>query len=181
MVTPTWLEAIADACADGVLVGGRLDFVTLNARNWPIIVDQEQLEVHLGYRGAAPGSNLAIARDAFDELGGFTETYTYGEDVDFSWRAQSAGYKLVYAPDAVIAWRAKPTLRTLLSQVHKVGKVDACLYREYRSRGLQRGADPAPRQDHGMAHPQLGSRLQEPSNTRPLVGMDRIPRRAALR
>ena len=138
IVSPDWLAELASAWTDDALVGGQLDFRTLNVHDWPIIVDQDHLEVHLNFMVAAPGGNLAISRAAFEQLAGFNESYLYGEDVDFSWRAQLAGYPVVYARGAVIALRMKETVRALLKQVYKVGKIDACLYRDFRDRGLRR-------------------------------------------
>lgn len=138
VVAPGWLEAIAGRSSCCALVGGRLDFRRLNAPQWPIIVDEEELEVHLGFLRIAPGGNLAIPIGAFEELGGFVESYLAGEDVDLSWRAQLAGYPLVYAPEAVVACRPKATLCALLRQVHRAGRTDARLYRDYRNVGLPR-------------------------------------------
>jgi GT2 family glycosyltransferase len=138
VVSPGWLEAIAARASCCALVGGRLDFQQLNAPRWPIIVDEEGLEVHLGFLRIAPGGNLAIPRDAFEKLGGFVESYLAGEDVDFSWRAQLAGYPIVYAPEAVVACRPKETLRGLMRQVHRAGRTDVRLYRDYRHAGLSR-------------------------------------------
>jgi GT2 family glycosyltransferase len=121
------------------VVGGRLDYVTLNVAGRPVVVDQHELEVHLGYMSAASSSNMALTRAVFDELGGFDESYaSYGEDTDLSWRAQLAGYRLGYAKDAVMVWRPKGSTRDWLRQVFKVGRVGARLYRDYRGRGLRR-------------------------------------------
>lgn len=136
---PRWLEAIAEASAEHAFVGGRLDYGPLNRRHWPIVVDQEDLEVHLGYLPAASSSNIALHTAVFDDLGGFDESYaSYGEDTDLSWRAHFAGHPLFYAKDAIIVWRSRDSVEQWLRQVYKVGRVDARLYRDYRARGLER-------------------------------------------
>ena len=136
---PRWLEAIAAATAEHAVVGGRLDFGPLNRCHWPIVVDQEELEVHLDFMPAASSSNIAIHTAVFEELGGFDESYaSYGEDTDLSWRAQFAGYPLFYAKDAIILWRSRDSLEDWLRQVYKVGRVGARLYRDYGARGLRR-------------------------------------------
>jgi GT2 family glycosyltransferase len=81
---------------------------------------------------------MAIGRDGYEELGGFVETYPPCEDVDLAWRAQRAGHQLVYARDAVVAYRSRQTLRALLRQVYRTGRMDARLYRDYRGAGLRR-------------------------------------------
>jgi GT2 family glycosyltransferase len=50
---------------------------------------------------AASGAALAIRRDTFAELGGFTEElFMYQEDVELSWRAHLAGLRVVVDPGA---------------------------------------------------------------------------------
>ena len=49
------------------------------------------------------GGALAIRRTVLDEIGTFEESFfMYLEDVDLSWRAQLAGWRCVYAPEAVV-------------------------------------------------------------------------------
>jgi GT2 family glycosyltransferase len=136
---PDWLEAIADAMTGNHFVGGRLVYTQLNPGQRPSVVDQDDLEVHLGYLPAASSSNMAMSRALFEELGGFDESYaSYGEDTDLSWRAQLAGYPLVYAKDAVVVWRSKASTQDWLRQVYRTGRMDARLYRDYRGAGLRR-------------------------------------------
>jgi GT2 family glycosyltransferase len=49
-------------------------------------------------------NNFAVPRELFHSLGGFDETYTFagGEDREFCDRWVAHGYRLVYAPDAVV-------------------------------------------------------------------------------
>jgi len=50
---------------------------------------------------AASGAALAIRRETFAELGGFTEElFMYQEDVELSWRAHLAGLRVVVDPGA---------------------------------------------------------------------------------
>ncbi len=45
------------------------------------------------------GSFMMMTRVLFDELGGWDETYFfYGEDIDFCYRINEAGYKIIYYP-----------------------------------------------------------------------------------
>ncbi len=49
------------------------------------------------------GSFMAMRRAAFEELGGFDESYfMYGEDVDLCWRAHMAGWGVVDVPSACV-------------------------------------------------------------------------------
>ncbi|HUR17711.1 MAG TPA: glycosyltransferase family 2 protein [Acidimicrobiales bacterium] len=63
-------------------------------------LDQEQ---HDGVRDVfvAPGGCTLIRADLFRSLGGFDhEMFLFGEDLDFSWRAQVAGARVIVAPAA---------------------------------------------------------------------------------
>ena len=49
------------------------------------------------------GSCMLVRRKAFEELGGFDESYfMYGEDVDLCWRAHRAGYAVAWVPSASV-------------------------------------------------------------------------------
>jgi GT2 family glycosyltransferase len=51
----------------------------------------------------ASGGAMLIHRDTFLEVGGFDpEYFAYFEDVDLGWRLWVLGYRVVYAPDAVV-------------------------------------------------------------------------------
>jgi GT2 family glycosyltransferase len=54
------------------------------------------------YVREAPTLNLAVAREVFDLIGGFDETFHYGSDVDFTWRAVDGGCRIRYVPEAVV-------------------------------------------------------------------------------
>jgi GT2 family glycosyltransferase len=55
------------------------------------------------YLREAPTLNLAVTKAVFAGIGGFDESFGYGSDVDFTWRAVDAGYRIRYVPDAVVA------------------------------------------------------------------------------
>jgi GT2 family glycosyltransferase len=54
------------------------------------------------YLAEAPTINLAIKREVLDRLQGFDEEFAYGSDVDLSWRAVRAGYRIRYVPEAYV-------------------------------------------------------------------------------
>jgi GT2 family glycosyltransferase len=51
----------------------------------------------------ASGSSMAMSRDLFLQMGGFdTALWMYAEDLDISWRARLAGYKIRCVPESVV-------------------------------------------------------------------------------
>ena len=49
------------------------------------------------------GACFLVRRDAFEQVGGFDESYfMYLEEVDLCWRLARAGWKVTYAPDAEV-------------------------------------------------------------------------------
>lgn len=52
---------------------------------------------------AISGCSFAIPRRVYDDIGGLDESFEmYLEDMDLSWRARLAGYRIVYVPDSVV-------------------------------------------------------------------------------
>lgn len=95
------------------------------------------------YLPFASGAALGVRREVFDAIGGFDETYVSGgDDVDFCWRAQQAGFTIGFAADAVMHYRERATLRGLAKQHYRFGLQDPHLFRDHRSHGMPR---PGPR------------------------------------
>lgn len=64
----------------------------------------------LGESDYIPGSAFWISSEAFQALGGMDEAYfCYWEDVDFSFRARAAGFKLARCPEAVLFHKGRKT------------------------------------------------------------------------
>jgi hypothetical protein len=74
-------------------------------------------DAHLAhpYRPRAVAANLMVRRAAFEQLGGFAEGVRAGEDTDFSWRLQEAGWLLEPRP-ARVAHHYRRTVRELRRQ-----------------------------------------------------------------
>lgn len=85
------------------------------------------------YLAECPTINLAFRRGAFDAVDGFDEEFSYGSDVDFSWRLVDRGYRIRNVPEAVIrhdwgGWRRQ------LRRSYVYGQARARLYRKHPSR-----------------------------------------------
>lgn len=89
-----------------------------------------------------PGCNLAVKREAFDRIGGFSPEYiAAGDDVDFCWRLQDAGFVIGFAPPAMVWHRRRISVRAYLRQQVGYGRAEAILIGEHPERyGMMGGA-----------------------------------------
>ena len=85
------------------------------------------------YVREAPTLNLAVASRVFDTVGVFDERFSYGSDVDFTWRLNDAGIQIRYVPDAVVEhdWGAT---RSELKRSWLYGQARYRLYAKHRGR-----------------------------------------------
>ena len=68
-----------------------------------------------------PGAALLVRVEAFDHIGGFDPALRSGEDVDFVWRLDEAGWRCRYEPGATVVHRRCGTLAGRLAQQVKYG------------------------------------------------------------
>lgn len=95
------------------------------------------------YLPEAPTINLAVHRSVFDRIGDFDERFAYGCDVDFTWRAVDAGFRIKYVPAAVVThdWGAG---REELRRTWNYGRARARLYLKHRNRWRDLGSRDLP-------------------------------------
>lgn len=139
-VHPNWVEAFAEAHRRGaLLMGGTLDYTRLSstlARAWRAS-ERTRVMQHLGFLPFAHGACCAFDRAVFDAIGGFDEGLLGGgDDVDFSWRAQLAGFSLDDVPEAVVDYRLREGLRDMCRQSWNYGRADPALYARHRHNGM---------------------------------------------
>ncbi len=121
---PNWLEEIVAAHEPGTAIGGHL------AEDRLIVEGQEDWRPP-----ATPGclpsfldapylvsANMAVWADDFASVGGFDEGLIRGEDIDFAWKLSEIGVDLRYCPTAVIHYRHRAGLRSLLQQHYLYGR-----------------------------------------------------------
>lgn len=77
--------------------------------------------------------NIAFEREVFDRVGGFDETFQYGSDIDFSWRARDAGVAIRSMPGAVVEHDWGSDGRQL-RRGYLYGRARARLYRKHPRR-----------------------------------------------
>ena len=141
-VVPGWLAALTEAARSSDVVGGQLDHDALNhgpVRAWrPGPNSTDRLPVALDFLPYVFSANCGIWRDTLDAVGGWNEEYPGCTDVEMSWRVQLAGYRLGFAPEAVVRYRYRTTPRGLARQYFRIGSGESRLYRDFGRRGIRR-------------------------------------------
>jgi GT2 family glycosyltransferase len=76
-----------------------------------------------------PGCNMAFRRDVLLAVDCFDPQFTAaGDDVDLCWRLQNRGWRIGFAPSAMVWHFRRNTVRAYLRQQRGYGKAEALLY-----------------------------------------------------
>ena len=167
-----WLQQMAAAIRgrEPAAVGGR----TVNGLLHCSLASATQLVVDYAcYRGLTspghffPANNLVVPREPFLAMGGFDESFAmYGEDREFCDRWQRLGFRLDYAPEAIVR-HLHPLDFPAFWQLHVNYGRGSYLFHALRARQLGGGIRFAPPRWYAglIAHP-LGQPDGAPHNAR---------------
>lgn len=140
LVRTDWLRELVDTATTADLVTGTVDVSVIND---PEVVEWRPMPAAdagwavRDWYPAAIGTSMGVWRDVHDAIGGFDETYTHGgDDNDYAWRCQIAGYSLVHSPAAVVDYRLRDNYRDLWKQTYSYGRAAVANYATYRPHGL---------------------------------------------
>ena len=135
-VRPDWIRQLVAAAQHHDAVAGVVDGERLNdpvVRTWKPPWPRDRLVVAHGMLPSMIGASCGMWADVFDRAGGFDETIVKGhEDIEFAWRIQLAGFSLSHAPDAVVDYRYRPTIRSLMVQAYWRYRSAAVMVDRYR-------------------------------------------------
>lgn len=115
----------ARCCGEGE--GGLDEVVVASAPGAPshVLLKDDEAE-HL------PGCNLSVRKKVLDSIGGFDVTYRVaGDDVDFCWRLDEAGYRMGFSGAAFVRHQRRATLWGYFRQQYGYGKAEALLMRDH--------------------------------------------------
>jgi glycosyltransferase involved in cell wall biosynthesis len=139
---PGWISALAEAAESSAAVGGFNEEESLNeprVREWRYPLTPGRLPIAFGKVQVPVGNNSGVWTSVFLDLGGFEAEFSEfgsGEEVDFFWRVQLAGYEVRYVPTAIMHVRHRASLASLRRQWLGYGLSNAVLYRRFRYLGI---------------------------------------------
>jgi len=139
---PDWIERLVSEMGDGVAaVGGTYDIAnpeSLLARmvHEEIVARHARLDRDVDFLGSF---NLMVRRAAFEEVGGFDESFprASGEDNDLAYRLQNAGGRLRFVPEAAVAHYHPTRLWPYLRAQARHGYWRMKLYTKHPNRAKQ--------------------------------------------
>ena len=140
----SYLSAISAALEQADFAAARLDCDALNP-GWIAESRSPAQKVGLG-TGLFPyayGASIGVWRSSFDRVGGFDEGFDTAQDIDFCYRMALAGSKLRFAPEAVLKYRFRTTIKGVCKQAYAYGLGAAKIRRRYPDpdpSGPRRGA-----------------------------------------
>ena len=141
-----WLAAVGVALRDATAVTGPLEQHRLNP---PWLRDvygaagggaQDFAGIPFG-----PSANLGVRRAAFEDIGGFDESLSVGEDIELCLRLWAEGHRLEFVPEAVIHYRYRQNLTELFKQAFRYGQAGPMIVRR-----IERTAAPRPHRLRGL-------------------------------
>jgi mycofactocin system glycosyltransferase len=115
IVPPGWLDHLVGHFDDPdvALVAPRVD----GEPGSPLDLGDEPARIRAGTRVSyVPGAAMVVRTAAFDAVGGFDPTLRFGEDVDFVWRLDDAGWTCRYEPASRVWHEPRSTVASRLRQ-----------------------------------------------------------------
>ena len=126
-------ESISDGCGAvaGQILGEpeQASFAARYARSRNLFDHADGLIRATG--GGAAAGNLLVRREAFEQVGGFTEGIRSGGDLDICRRLAVGGWRLDFRQGAVVHHRHRATLPSLLGAVARYGAGARWLNKRY--------------------------------------------------
>ena len=145
--TDGWLDPLL-AHFDDPSVGLVAPRVT-GERASPLDLGAEAARIRAGTRVSyVPGAAMVVRTAAFDAVGGFDPTLRFGEDVDFVWRLDEAGWRCRYEPASTVWHEPRRSWRERLRQHAGYGSSAAPLALRHPGR-WRRGARTVGRRSSG--------------------------------
>lgn len=135
VAAPDWVASMVHALRDNDLVGGVCVYTEINPASvyrWQTTKTSKGVHTAAKFLPYAIGANFGAWREVIESVDGWDERFQGGaDDIDFSWRAQLAGWRLG-SSDAVVHYRLRADLRSAIRQRTTKGAMAALLYSVHR-------------------------------------------------
>jgi glycosyltransferase involved in cell wall biosynthesis len=124
--SPDWLASIRANIDAGkaIVCGPVLDSSLNNLVHYAPSLDEPR------YVEGCTTISVGLTRQVIESIGGFDPSFSFGQDVDFFWRAADAGYKIYYDPKISISHDWGPR-REQLVRAYSYGLARAHLYEKH--------------------------------------------------
>jgi len=137
---PAWLAEGIAALPAYDFIGGRVTVLVADkARMSPAEAFERvfafDFKTYITKKGFTGAGNLFCSRKVFDAVGGFRASVS--EDVEWSHRATGKGFRLGYAPAAIVGHPARRTWEELWAKWRRVNAETYGLYRERKAGRLK--------------------------------------------
>lgn len=137
---PQWLVEGLAALVDNTFVGGAMKVLVQNPEKLSVTEAFESEfafdnRTYVEKKGFTVTANLFCSRELFDRVGGFR----VGVSEDYEWchRAAAAGYRIGYAPRAVVGHPARATWPDLVGKWRRLNRETYALFRQTRGGRLR--------------------------------------------
>ena len=149
-VAEDWLATMASALRPGTWVAGTLDYARLNSPRTRRVWNAPARSVHRPtdpYVDDTKGCNCGFTRAMWVELGGFDERLsgTGGDENEMFMRAYHAGYRPRHVSTAIVSYRLRPGLGSMVRQRYRQGRNQIRDESAARAAGSCRVATPSAR------------------------------------
>ena len=140
-----WLVNMVEAMQSADFVGSAIDDFALNDSD--LIAPGEGMQTReAGFANFigplklpfAVGATIGISRKLWETVGDFDVTIGHLWDIDYSWRAQLAGFELKFVPDALMNYRQRTTVKGRYKQGKMYGLSTSKIAAKYGSRSILR-------------------------------------------
>ena len=108
---PSWVASLAAALVDRPFVGGPYHPFATRDGIWLPTFETATLPTAWDDLTYAFGGNFAVRAETWDSVGGFDESLTGAEEIEFAWRARSLGLVPAFVPGAVMDYRIRSSIR----------------------------------------------------------------------
>lgn len=119
---PTWVSSLVAALHDQPFVGGSYHPFATRDGIWLPAFETSALPTAWEDLAYTFGGNFGMRAETWRSLGGFDESLTGAEEIEFAWRARAVGVVPAFVPDAVMDYRIRPSIRGRLWHEYNSGR-----------------------------------------------------------